>query len=92
MGALAATLSNRVDRVVVDRTGLSGEFDLQLEYSPDAASRARLDDPAGGQPPPQDAGPSIFTALPEQLGLKLEAARGPVQVLVIDSVALPTPD
>ena len=68
-----------VDRVVVDRTGLSGGFDLTLEWTPDELSAA-------------SSGASIFTALQEQLGLKLEPTRGPVEVLVIDQVQRPTPD
>lgn len=68
-----------VDRVVVDRTGLSGGFDLTLEWTPDELSAA-------------SSGASIFTALQEQLGLKLEPTRGPVEVIVIDHVERPTPD
>jgi uncharacterized protein (TIGR03435 family) len=68
-----------VDRVVVDRTGLSGGFDLALDWTPDELSAAA-------------SGTSIFTALQEQLGLKLEPARGPVDVIVIDRVERPTPD
>jgi uncharacterized protein (TIGR03435 family) len=72
-------VSASVNRVVVDRTGLQGSFDISLEYSPDELSA----DPGGG---------SIFTALQEQLGLKLEPTRGPVDVLIIDHVEQPTPD
>ena len=68
-----------VDRVVVDRTGLSGGFDLTLEWTPDELVAA-------------SSGASIFTALQEQLGLKLEPTRGPVEVIVIDHVEWPTPD
>jgi len=68
-----------VDRVVVDRTGLSGGFDLTLEWTPDELVAA-------------SSGASIFTALQEQLGLKLEPTRGPVEVIVIDHVERPTPD
>ena len=72
-------VSTPVTRVVVDRTGLTGYFKFKLEWRPDEA--------------PSDApGVSIFTALQEQLGLKLEPARGPVDVIVIDHVELPTPD
>jgi uncharacterized protein (TIGR03435 family) len=75
MAALASTLSNQVSRVVLDRTELKGEFDMNLEWMPDSSE-----------------GPAIFTAVQEQLGLKLEPARGPVDVLVIESVEQPTPD
>ena len=65
---------------VINRTGLSGEFELDLRFTPDSSSAAAPEFP------------SIFTAVQEQLGLKLQAERGPVPVLVIDSVQRPTPD
>lgn len=80
-----------VGREVVDRTGLSGTFDVDLLHLPEHS--------VGGIPPDQLAldprfqgRPGLSTALREQLGLKLEATRGPVDVLVIDSVERPTPD
>jgi bla regulator protein blaR1 len=87
---LAATLSEFLGRTVVDRTGLAGTFELELKWTPDQAPRR----PAGtSDPPPIDPnGPSLFTAVREQLGLKLESIRGPVDVLVIDSASPPTPD
>ena len=63
-----------------NRTGLAGEFDIDLRFTPDSS-------PAGA---PEF--PSIFTAVQEQLGLKLEPGRAPARVLVIDSVERPTPD
>ena len=74
-----------VDRPIVDATGLSGnvEWILTFAWGPGA--------PGGVAPPPADV-PEIFTALQEQLGLKLDARRAPVEVLVVDSVELPTPD
>jgi len=68
----------------MDKTGLTGKFDLNLKWTIDAGNP--------GIAPPADslAGPSIFTALQEQLGLKLESTRGPVQVLVVDSVEKPS--
>lgn len=74
-----------VDRPVVDKTGLAGLYDIRLQFTPDRGLTAT--------PPPTPAapsGPSIFNALEEQLGLKLEAARGPLPVLVIDSIERPT--
>jgi len=68
-----------VDRHVIDRTGLTGRYDFRLEYSP-----AFLE--------PGAAGPSLFTALTEQLGLTLQAEMVPLPVLIIDSVEKPTPD
>jgi uncharacterized protein (TIGR03435 family) len=83
------------DRPVVDKTGLTGLFDVHLEFEPD---RATFPPPAppGAPPidtsdqPPGSIGPSIFTAIQEQLGLKLESAKGPREVLVIDSVERPS--
>jgi bla regulator protein blaR1 len=84
MAALARLLAVPVGRLVLDRTGLDGGFDFDLEFT--------ADPPAGASPAPSqnpDA-PSIFTALDEQLGLKLEAVRAPVEVLVIDRVERPS--
>jgi len=77
-------LSNQLDRPVVDKTGLAGNFDLQLEWSPEAS---RPSAEAVGTVP---SGPSIFTAIQEQLRLRLEATKGPVEVIVIDSVEKPS--
>jgi uncharacterized protein (TIGR03435 family) len=74
-----------VDQMVVDRSGLNGNFDFELTWTPDNLRGAGAAS-AGGD------GPSLFTALQEQLGLKLESTRGPVEYLVIDSVERPTPD
>jgi uncharacterized protein (TIGR03435 family) len=70
MPGFATALSRHIGRPVFDKTGIDGAFDFTLEYAPDGA------DSAGR--------PSIFTALQEQLGLRLEAAKGPVEILVID--------
>ena len=91
MSQLASNLSTLVGRVVVDRTGLSGGFDLDLRWTPDQLPQQRIGTPE--VPPIIDPnGASIFTALQEQLGLKLESTKGPVDVLVIDRVEQPTPD
>jgi uncharacterized protein (TIGR03435 family) len=86
---LAALLSNNsfagVDRAVIDRTGLDGQFDFTLEFAIPVAS-------AETQPTVDVSGPSLATALREQLGLKLESTRAPVDVLVIDRVERPTSD
>ncbi len=78
MGKLAEMLTFVLGNEVIDRTGLTGMFDVQLDY-------ARPDDPIL-----LDGPPSIFTALPEQLGLTLETAKGPVNVLVIDRAERPS--
>jgi len=86
---LARWLSQRLDRLVIDRTGLGGRFDLQLTWTPDAGE---VVDGPGGQllPPAEVSGPSIFTAIQEQLGLKLESAKAPVEVLMIDRAERPS--
>jgi uncharacterized protein (TIGR03435 family) len=71
----AETLSRKMDRPVLDMTGLEGVFDFILEYTPDDDRGV-----AGDSVP----GPSIFTAMQEQLGLKLEARKAPAEILVID--------
>jgi|SRR5579863_66318 len=72
-----ATLLSRFEReIVVDQTGLTGPFEVMLEWSPDDGVA-----PAAGN---ASAGPSIFTAVQEQLGLRLESRKGPLDVLVID--------
>ena len=76
-------------RLVVDKTGLSGRFAFNLTWTPEQMPTVA---PPAGIPPVDPNGPSLFTALQEQLGLKLESAKGPVEVLVIDSVERPTPD
>jgi uncharacterized protein (TIGR03435 family) len=79
MAALAIELTDYTDRPVVDQTGLLGNFNLSLKWSPDASGAdANL--------------PSLFTAVREQLGLKLESTRGPVDVVVIDRAELPSED
>ena len=86
MADLARTLTGRVNRNVIDRTGLSGSYDFVLRWTPENFQNAAAD--AG----PSRDGTSIFTALQEQLGLKLESQRGPVEFLIIDRVERPTPD
>ena len=68
-------------RTVIDKTGIGGLFDLHVEFTPEQNTPTSTDDAAG---------PSIFTALQEQLGLRLESARGPVQLFVIDHVERPS--
>ena len=98
MDGLAAQLSNSFDRLVIDQTGLKGKYDLKLRYDPSSmpggrtGSKEALDPtPSGGDPanrtsPGPDNPPGIFNALQEQLGLRLESRKGPVDVLVIDHV------
>ena len=95
VGDLTPMLSRILGRTVVDKTGLTGKFDMTMEWTPDE-SQAMQALPGGGPngpapPPPADPnGPSIFTAIQEQLGLKLESQKGPVEILVIDHVEKPS--
>jgi uncharacterized protein (TIGR03435 family) len=76
-------------RVVIDKTGLAGLYDFSLKWAPMQTSAA----PGGSDgiaSTPAAEGPSLFTAIEEQLGLKLVATRGPVQVLVIDHIEQPS--
>jgi uncharacterized protein (TIGR03435 family) len=76
-------------RLVIDKIGLTGRFEYNLTWTPEQMQPAA---PPPGVPQIDPNGPSLFTALQEQLGLKLQSARGPVEVVVIDSVEHPTPD
>jgi uncharacterized protein (TIGR03435 family) len=87
---LTVYLSRWLDRTVIDRTGLTGAFDVEFQFSSDGLPGAPTG-PPGVERPPSD-GPSIFTAVQEQLGLKLESTRGPVDILVIDHAEKPTED
>lgn len=84
IGNLAENLSHQVGRKVVDKTGLTGNYDFTLHWDPETQSPDL--DRSGSGP----SGPSIFTALQEQLGLKLESEKGPVETLIIDSVERPS--
>ncbi len=78
MAHLARYLTNQLGRPVVDRTSLAGLFDFTLEFAPEGNGADAI------------PGPSIFTALQEQLGLKLDPAKGPVEILVIDHAEKPS--
>jgi len=86
IGGVIQTLANLLGRTVVDKTGLKGLFDVKMTWSPDPALQAP---PGADAPPVNPSGPSIFTAIQEQLGLKLDSAKGPVDVIVIDGVQKP---
>jgi uncharacterized protein (TIGR03435 family) len=94
IGALADWLSTQLSRVVVDKTGLQGDYDYKLDWTPDVGEGGpeTLGLPPGGALAPHEekTGPTIFTALKEQLGLRLVSEKGPVKVLVIDNVSKPT--
>jgi uncharacterized protein (TIGR03435 family) len=94
MALLARLLSEQLGRTVVDKTGLAGDFEYRLDWTPDDTTAAM---PKSSNPAPGDnsfaqdtGGPSLFTALEEQLGLKLESTKGPADVIVIDQLEQPT--
>ena len=80
MASLAKDLSGWANRTVIDKTGLAGNYDLTLQWTPD-------DTPASTD---ANSAPSIYTAVQEQLGLKLQPAKGPVETLVVDHAAMPS--
>lgn len=83
----AQAFSGPSGRMVVDRTGLSGSWDFELNFAPEQRGQA----PGANAPADSDL-PGFFTAIQEQLGLKLESTKGPVDVVVIDGVEMPTDD
>jgi len=85
MDELAASLGNRVGRPVIDKTGLSGKFDFELSWVADLTLATGTPDPGADV-----SGPSIFTALQEQLGLRLDSQKGPIEMLLIDHAEKPT--
>ena len=91
MGSLARLLGDRAGRPVVDQTGLEAAYDLEIEWSTDLGLQQAPPDSAGAAELAPD-GLSLFTALQEQLGLRLQSARGPVEVIVVDRADPPSPD
>lgn len=97
-GFLAEVFTQQLGRLVVDDTGLKGRYDFTLKWTPDQEERTIFMRATGGNPgmgrpvPAEPSGPSIFTAVQEQLGLKLKAERKPVEVLVIDHIDRPSPN
>ena len=88
LSRFATVLSPQLERVVIDRTGLAGRFDIRLTWPPDSRESPQY----AKDRPSQDTSdaPSIFTAIQEQLGLKLESAKGSVDLIVIDHAEKPT--
>ncbi len=97
---LVQALSQILGRTILDQTGLTGRYDFELKWTPDQSTgglfgRGPLGPPPPGiepPPPPDPNGPNIFTAVQEQLGLKLDSGKGPVEIIVIDSAQKPTED
>jgi uncharacterized protein (TIGR03435 family) len=90
MTQLSTMLANTLGRTVIDKTGLTGNYDVKLSWSPEPGQGGLV----GGTPPPpvdpDSMAPSIFTAIQEQLGLKIDSGKGAVEVYVIDRVEKPT--
>jgi uncharacterized protein (TIGR03435 family) len=95
LSQFANSLGMFTGRIVLDRTGLAGNWDVNLTWTPDQMAQR----PPGADGPPQingvavdPNGPSLFTAVQEQLGLKLDSQRGPVEMLVVDRAEKPVED
>ena len=86
MAELAASLAARVGRPVIDKTSLTGRFNFDLSWVPDLT----LSGGATNSAPPDVSGPSIFTAVQEQLGLRLDSQKGPTEILMIDRAERPS--
>jgi bla regulator protein BlaR1 len=87
MATVARELSSQLGRIVIDETGLKGDYTFKLEFAPEQnAIQKPVDGPEKPEIAPESDRPSLFTALQEQLGLRLESKKGPVQILVIDKV------
>jgi uncharacterized protein (TIGR03435 family) len=94
MKSLVGMLATNLEKTVIDKTGLTGNYDLELTWAPDQDSGSMFKGgdgaPQRAEPAPDSTGPSIFTALQEQLGLKLQSTKGPVETLVIDHIEIPS--
>jgi bla regulator protein BlaR1 len=90
IASLVHLLSQQLGRTVLDKTGLTGKYDFTLQWTPDEAQGPPGLPGIDNAPPPESLGPSIFTAIQEQLGLKLESQKGPVEILVIDHAERPS--
>jgi uncharacterized protein (TIGR03435 family) len=85
---LVGLLASQVGRPIIDKTNLAGTYDFSLKFAPPQPTSVAAG--ANADSATEPVGPSLFTAIQEQLGLKLESTKGPVEVLVIDSVQKPT--
>jgi uncharacterized protein (TIGR03435 family) len=93
MSNLATALAPQVGRIVLDKTELTGNYDFELIYAPEALGGVGAPPLLnGGQVQVDPNAPNLFTALQEQLGLKLDSQRGPVDVVVIDRIEVPAAD
>jgi uncharacterized protein (TIGR03435 family) len=83
MDQLASTIAEYLKRPVVDQTGLTGRYDFTLAFESDPRETTERAQPGAAL---ENAGPTIFAAVQEQLGLRLEAKRGPVEMVIVDRV------
>jgi uncharacterized protein (TIGR03435 family) len=94
ISTLADALSQQLQRTVFDKTGLAGKYDIALEWTADNGADPMIQRTDGSQQRTETvtdvSGLSIFTAIQEQLGLKLQSTKGPVETLVVDHVEMPT--
>jgi bla regulator protein blaR1 len=93
LDVLIAQLSGQLSELIIDKTGLKGTYDFNLQWATDRRPSPipdATDHDATGPAPANDSGPSLFTAIQEQLGLKLERTKGPVKVLVVDRLEHPS--
>ncbi|MGH9575696.1 MAG: TIGR03435 family protein, partial [Candidatus Acidiferrales bacterium] len=89
IGALVDMLSTHLGKPVIDRTGLNGTYQFTLEFAPQGgAGPDGMPLPPG--PPADPSVPSLFTALQEQLGLKLESTKGPIEIITVDHIEEPS--
>jgi uncharacterized protein (TIGR03435 family) len=87
VSSLVFSLTGVVGRTVIDKTGLTGRYNFELKWTPEHGAQASADN---GQTDPENSTPSIYTALQEQLGLKLQSSKGPVETLVVDHIEMPS--
>lgn len=96
MEGLIMALGDITGRTVIDKSALNGEYDFKLQWTPEPGQMNSMAPPPGAQPPAAESpdsdanGPSLTTAVQEQLGLKLESTKGPVEVIVIDHLEKPS--
>jgi bla regulator protein blaR1 len=90
IGNLLRTLATAVGRPVLDKTALTGLYDFTLTYASDPSQLQGLSGGAPGSQPSDTESPSVFTTVQEQLGLKLDAGKGPVEIIVIDHIERPS--
>jgi uncharacterized protein (TIGR03435 family) len=89
MPEFVRVLSTVLGRTVIDKSGFTGLFDVQVDFVPDETTPA-LPAPPPGAAPLDFNGPSILTAMQQQLGLRLESSKGPVEVIIVDYIERPS--